>query len=212
MKKSRKALIIIGGKGPTSFPYDIKEYYTVIAADSGFDLAKELDIVPDIIIGDLDSTKYREELINSGIIPESREKDYSDTELALNIIKGSDYDLIGGGEGQFDHILALLNSFRKFNSPEFWFTREDIIIKVSKEVIIKSKEEITLSILPLEKIAKVDSSGLFWELKDFEISNKNLSLSNKTKANLSSIRTDNPIFLRISIKYLEQIKEMVILN
>ena len=80
----------------------------IIAADRGYKLAEELEIIPDGFVGDFDSF--------DGDIPESvevhrskPEKDDTDTMLAvkLAIVKGcTNILLLGGMGGRFDHTFA----------------------------------------------------------------------------------------------------------
>ncbi|HAE53201.1 MAG: thiamine diphosphokinase [Ruminococcus sp.] len=80
----------------------------IIAADRGYKLAEELEIIPDVFVGDFDSF--------DGDIPESvevhrskPEKDDTDTMLAvkLAIEKGcTNILLLGGMGGRFDHTFA----------------------------------------------------------------------------------------------------------
>lgn len=86
---------------------DIKESL-IIAADSGYDTARRLGVVPQLIIGDMDSVEndlpHDVETIRA--LPE---KDETDTMLALNAAfeRGADDILIiGGAGGRADHWLS----------------------------------------------------------------------------------------------------------
>lgn len=96
-------------------PYDM-----VISCDAGTDRAIDLGIKPDIIIGDLDSSKTTT-VPDSDTIPEvnilPHEKDMTDTEAALDLA----YDrgarvitIIGGLGGRFDHTMANIGLLSKY--------------------------------------------------------------------------------------------------
>ena len=88
----------------------------IICIDGGYDIAREYNITPDLLMGDFDS-------INSplpGNIPTEHfppEKDYTDLELALKKsveLKAKNVTIIGGIGGRLDHTFAniqLLSSY-----------------------------------------------------------------------------------------------------
>ena len=111
-----RALIALGGKGPGAFPMEASRYDRVVAADSGYDLLIGLGIMPDLVVGDLDSTQFRDSLIGKGIIPCSRDKDYTDAELAIRAAMPFDeYDIIGGRRGE--------NGSSSFHFRSLWQVR-----------------------------------------------------------------------------------------
>lgn len=85
----------------------------VICADGGYLRAKEAGFHPDFLIGDFDSAPRpaRADLL----LP--REKDASDTEIALAFALQRNYEavyLIGGLGGRFDHTLANLSVMARY--------------------------------------------------------------------------------------------------
>lgn len=108
-----KTLIISGG----TFEKDFLEknlqkdaYDYVIAVDRGAQYAKELEIMPNLIVGDFDSVdseileKYDESIVR-GFKPE---KDDTDTEIAIReaIKYGNEIDIICATGGRIDHLLG----------------------------------------------------------------------------------------------------------
>ena len=79
------SLVFTGGEGPLVKPliFEKYPYSRIIAADSGYDTARKLSMKVDDAVGDFDSSLYRDELIAEGFEPCPRDKDYSDSELAL---------------------------------------------------------------------------------------------------------------------------------
>jgi len=108
----------------------------VIAADSGLVIAEKAGIVPDLIVGDMDSlddasilSRYPEERIK--IWP--RDKDYTDTELALAALADrgiNDIILIGGSGGRIDHFLALRALFDRQYCPSLWLGDTSLVVAV----------------------------------------------------------------------------------
>ncbi len=111
-----KAFIYTGG---SVYPENITEHPKsddlCIAADVGYLNAKRLGDTPDIIVGDFDSgelSKIKAEFPKADITSVPAEKDFTDTELAVNtaIKKGAeDIVIIGGLDGRLDHTLANLS-------------------------------------------------------------------------------------------------------
>jgi thiamine pyrophosphokinase len=98
-----------------------------IAADSGLIAAENAGIKCDFVIGDMDSVNAaRLEAYPEGrVIRHKRDKDYTDTELALShaLEQGCDEIwIIGGGGGRIDHLLAIRSLFERAVFPRRWIT------------------------------------------------------------------------------------------
>lgn len=89
------------------------DYQRLYAADGGANILKEVDVLPDVIVGDLDSisSDSKAYYVDKGVRLETfpREKDFSDTELALDyLLKEGQKEVIvlGALGGRADHHLA----------------------------------------------------------------------------------------------------------
>ena len=83
-----------------------------IAADSGYNTAKALGVVPDILVGDFDSLCEIPEQEGMKIHQVPAEKDLTDTQIAVEMAVGSGADeifIIGGLSGRLDHTLSTLS-------------------------------------------------------------------------------------------------------
>ena len=197
-----KSLIFIGGKGPERLPdLDIKAYKEIICADSGYDMARSFDIMPDLVIGDMDSTRLREEIVNKGFIPCPHDKDDSDFVLALKSANGC-YDLVGGGEGRLDHLISIFSAFHNFGPPKMWLTHEDVIFS-SSHFSASLEPGYPLSFFPadLSSRALVTTHGLEWDLSAHEISLSFISLSNRCKNKNMEITSSVPLFIRFPMDF-----------
>lgn len=103
-----KFVIIIGGECETSaIPRDIFDGAFIIAADSGYDTAKKLDVTPHLLVGDMDSISEVPSDIE--LYRVKSEKDDTDTMLAISIAKSrgaNEILIVGGGGGRLDHLLS----------------------------------------------------------------------------------------------------------
>ena len=112
--------IVSGGPADPAFVAGYLEIFgsdIVIAADKGLDTCVRAGIVPDIVLGDYDSTDMRgriDEMRRSGAYVEvyPAEKDFTDTEAAVMcaLRKGAEEIVIlGATGGRLDHFLANLD-------------------------------------------------------------------------------------------------------
>lgn len=108
----------------------------IIASDGGYDTLMSAGIVPDIVIGDMDSIKGA---VKSDVKTERHpaEKEYSDSELSIIRAMGMKPDLISvfGVTGDYpDHTLAnYLNLFRNYDGR----TEIEIITAKSRVTVLK---------------------------------------------------------------------------
>ncbi len=113
---NRKFLIIAGGECACELMLDsvgrpfLEEASRdafIIAADSGYDTALRLGLVPRLLVGDMDSIISAPEGVDT--LRVKAEKDDTDTMLALSIAleQGAEQiTVIGGGGGRADHWLS----------------------------------------------------------------------------------------------------------
>ncbi len=194
---NKRAVIFTGGLGPDLEKVEkiIKEAEITLAADSGWDLATKMGVVPQYFIGDMDSIKDSETL---KLIPSERifeypvDKDLTDTELAIKFLKDRDYHdivLIGGGEGRIDHLLAILSIFNRDFKPAEWFTANEHIFFADKDVYYQCEKNQTVSIFSCwNEAAEITSQGLKWEMKDFQLNSTSFSISNIALENQFSLK------------------------
>lgn len=174
------SLIFIGGKAPEKIPFDKSIFSSVIAADSGYDLALSYNFPVDRVVGDFDSTECKNELLRMGYIPANEDKDESDFELALIETKDSSYVLVGGGEGRIDHLISIVTVMEKRGYPIMWLTGEEVIVPFSGEFSFSVEIGTRISIFSLFHEVTLSSKGLKWELNNSVIGHKFMSLSNRT--------------------------------
>ena len=194
------SLVVTGGEAPLMAPPF--KYKTIIAADSGYDNALLLSLLPDVAVGDFDSTHYKDILVKEGFKPLPRDKDWSDTEVAINLLEGKEYDLLGGGGGRVDHLMAILALFEHYRAPRYWFLRSDILIRVEHKITLNLGKDVSISVLPMSgRCAKVKSKGLLWPLDGLTISSGFVSLSNRSSEEVVEIEGSDSFFVRLESEY-----------
>jgi thiamine pyrophosphokinase len=108
------ALVVAGGSKHDADRALVEGASLVVAADSGAEFMKQHNLVPDIIVGDFDSsnpdTIDRFQELGVPIVRLERDKDKTDTEVALDLIarKGFETAIVIGATGgrRLDHELA----------------------------------------------------------------------------------------------------------
>jgi thiamine pyrophosphokinase len=201
----RCALVFTGGKGP-SRGFDktlIPQCSYVCAADSGIDTAIDLGYTVDEAIGDFDSLKNLDMLKEIPHRRLPREKDITDTEALLRDITSigmESYVLVGGGEGRFDHLLHLYTLFETYGPPLLWFTARECLHMVKDSKLFSEPEHTTISVIPALARGNsfVTSTHLRWELRHFQISMLNQSISNMSLTTHFSLQVEGaPVFVSI---------------
>lgn len=176
-----------------------KEDY-LIAADGGTRHIIELGLIPNVIIGDMDSIdpdllkKYKS-------IKYPTKKDKTDFELAIDLCLEKNFKeiIIFGILGdRIDHLLANIFLLAKVQSKNLSIKikiiegKKEIFI-LNKEIVINGKIGDEVSIIPLnDKLEKVHTDGLYYRLIDDTLYfGSTRSISNvmiKTSAKISVFR------------------------
>ncbi len=106
-----KVFILVNGRADGLEPFidNFRSEYSkgdfIISADGGFLLAEKLGLLPDVLIGDLDSVRDVN-IEKVKIVEYPQKKDYSDFELALRYARDLDPDMVfvyGALNGRKDH-------------------------------------------------------------------------------------------------------------
>jgi thiamine pyrophosphokinase len=197
------ALIFIGGDAPHPHIIDVlpRDAF-VIAADSGWEHAVNSGFTPHVLIGDMDSINpahlQQARDMNVHIIEHHADKDFTDTELALELAANHHHHsihLVSGGGDRFDHLLALVHSL----APHAGDTSLTAHVGSSRLHIIQPGHGLmfgttpgqTISLIPLGGAAKgVTTTGLKWNLtKD--------TLRPFASRGVSNVATDSTVTLTV---------------
>ena len=183
--------IIVSLGGECSIERDqLEEYDFVIGVDSGTNYLYKLFLIPNLIIGDLDSinakTLERAEKDSAEIISYETDKDKTDLELALDYLKineAKNITVIGGESGELDHLFGNLLSIAAFHKKEYieWKQANQNIIFPNSELININIGKL-FSLMPLSNLEGVSINGGKWNIK-----NENINFgSTKTLRNIAN--------------------------
>lgn len=205
----------------------------IVAADKGLEYLYDVSIKPDVVVGDFDSLSSfvldkieKDNKDNKiSIIRLNTEKDYTDTEKALDIIidkiknnkkkdieKNSKKDikpkiyLFAGTGKRIDHVYANIGLLLKAkeNKADFFIVDDKIRIRLlnkDDDFVIKKEEEYGnyISIFALTEVVKgLNLKGFKYNLKDFNLSiGKTLGESNEIKDDKAFISMKEGLLLVI---------------
>ncbi len=201
-----KGLVLTGGNGPDFKLAGIRleDYSIIVAADSGLDLAEKNGIMPDYVIGDMDSLSDKallEKFSDDKILRYSKDKDYTDTELALTFLYDKNIDeitLAGGGGGRLDHLLGILSIFDRELKPDHWYTDKEHIICIKDRFKLGTEIGCQISFFPAGlNECRMKTKGLKWPLDGFCWTKGNAGISNIAKKNIVEVEMLSGILLMI---------------
>lgn len=187
-----KILIVSGGKAPSKDIINsyIEQGYEIIAADSGANCLYRYGITPKILLGDFDSID--KEILNyfkdkTEILTVPKEKDFTDTDLALNIAierKAKEIVFLGCTGSRMDHFLGNLCVLYKAlekNIKAYIVDENNSITMINSPTTISGKKGDCFSLIAFkEDVKNLTIKGAKYELNSYYLSlSDNLTLSNE---------------------------------
>ncbi len=191
----KKCIIIANGKSPTRRVVEYffkKGFNTIICADGGANSAKKIGVIPDFIIGDLDSVenkvlKYFKD--RSKIIQITRQND-TDVEKCLKFVIKKKFDeviLLGVTGDRLDHTICNLGIVIKFfNKIRIYLAAESsFLTSINQTTQFNSKVGETISLYAFNNKTKISSTGLKYKLNStalpFGVRESTSNVSNSEK-------------------------------
>lgn len=189
MSLQAKTVAVIANGSIENYDYIatlIKKYDQVIAVDGGLHHCDRMGIMPQLIIGDMDSVTpdllSRYSNVPTSVFP--KDKDETDLELALKTLNFTPLDkvtLFGALGLRADHMLYNLHLMRRYPQKLYIETELDLIFAFNSPVTIDCSVGQTVSFIPLGgqgPVAGITSRGLKWELNDAVFTKDFMSISN----------------------------------
>ena len=179
-----RAVIITGGT-ISDYAYTknlIQPHDTIICADSGYDHALAMDLIPNVLIGDLDS--IREVPSGVPVMQHPMDKDFTDTELALNYASDKGYKdilLLGGLGNRMDHSMA--NIMMLVNFQNTIIVNENNKIQIGKKIELRETKGTLVSLIPLSMC-----SGIYTENLKYPLQNASMQVGHSL--GVSNVMTD----------------------
>lgn len=196
-KLLKKTLILTGGYIDLSFAKQFIENYKfdyIICADHGLVAANSLNITPNAIVGDFDSTdanileqyKKNEDIYIRSFKPE---KDYTDTEIAVDMaidVDSTEVVIIGATGSRIDHMLAnigLLIKFLQKDISAYIIDKNNKLYLINKETVLVKEKTYGdyVSLIPVtEAVMGVTLKGFKYPLNNHKlVKEESLGISNE---------------------------------
>ncbi len=181
----------------------------IICADGGARHLANMNVVPDIIIGDLDSISSEDKRFYESqkveFIRFPTKKNATDTDLAAELAltkNPREIIFLGAIGNRMDHTLAnifLLLSLMKKGIKGKLIDEKNEIYLIDDKLEIDGEREDFLSIIPVTKMVRgVSCYGLEYPLSNAEINlGSTLGISNKFSHNTAQIKVDQGLLLVI---------------
>ncbi|MBT7650437.1 MAG: thiamine diphosphokinase [Opitutae bacterium] len=196
-----KILLVLGGEPPDEdlLHWRFEDCDLTVAVDSGWLACRSAGLLPDILIGDMDScgeTDLQNGIPTSVRVIIDSDQNITDFQKALNLIN-SDYSpleivILGGFGKRTDHLLNNLSIVSGIqddiivvlDSGDEWIRR----VTPSTSAEVRGMEGATISLIPQRINTVVHSSGLKWELENEVLSwSYQFSQSNEFVSDFSKI-------------------------
>jgi len=144
----------------------LQRSYPLVVADGGANHLDDLSVVPEMIIGDLDSLNKRHHWESITRVVELEEQDTTDFEKCLYSVVAPLYFAMGFTGRRLDHTLASLHVVAKYSIQKrvVLMGEDDIVFVCRNTQQITLNRGMRFSIYPLEPVKFLRSSGLLYPL------------------------------------------------
>jgi thiamine pyrophosphokinase len=217
---SKTALIILNQPIPSKLIKDIWHKVSIrICADGGANRLMQLNLIPDKIVGDLDSLHEDARTYYSNVeIIHLEDQDTNDFEKCIQLINDTpDIDQIlavGALGGRFDHQMANISTLYKYSRMKIYLISFESIVflleagRHSIDSCLNDMFKINCGLLPMKGAAVVKTSGLKWDLDEtFEFEfGKVISTSNRFDKETVTIDTNVPIIFTQELELKENME------
>jgi thiamine pyrophosphokinase len=196
---TNRVIIVTNGILDRDIIKNIKSDDFIIGVDHAAYWLITQNIIPNLAIGDFDSTNKKELLNIKKLCPNTKvfssKKDFTDTELAvLEAIKLKPKNLIiyGATGNRIDHTLAnifLLEKLQKHSIPSYIKDSHNEIYLINRSLILKKEKSFPfISILPLTNSVVISLSGFAYNLDHKTIvHDQSIGISNQIIKNSATI-------------------------
>jgi len=196
-----KCIILANGKPPRKSVLKFlqkKGYSKLICADGGANSARKINVLPDCIVGDLDSITPATLNFYKGkaeIVKIKRQNDTDVEKCIKTVIKKRLYDIIltGVTGDRLDHTLCNMGIVLKFYQSVYMkiIAENSLLAPYSGSVSIKTHPGETISLYGFDRRTKIKSKGLKYPLN-------NIPLPFGEQESTSNIATGEEVKLKIT--------------
>jgi len=200
---SKRALVIANGEPPRKMRLEalLREADVVLCADGGANIALKLGVVPDAIIGDLDSI-HAETLVKFHKVPTYGDNGDETTDLEKTIAwaikeKFDHVTVIGASGRRLDHTIGNLGVLAKFYPDAVVKLVDEFgeLTYVGRELTVVAKKGEIVSLIPLSRCEGIVTDGL-----QYALNGETLELG--VREGTSNVVTASPVSIRVKKGHL----------
>lgn len=174
-----KSVLCLNGRIPQREFFEHYSHLPIICADGAVKHLINLELTPDLLIGDLDSAEIANVHNGTEIIKISCQND-TDFDKCLNALEQRNLLpclIVGMSGGELDHILYNINVFMKsakkysncfFDCDEGGINKWGFALNSGNSITLKGQSKNIISILPFPNVC-ISTSGLSWDLERAEL-------------------------------------------
>ena len=164
--------------------------WPVLAADGGINAAINAGLLPQMVIGDMDSVVDLDQLPVSVRQIRLSGQDDTDFEKCLRLIKAPLIVGVGFLDGRLDHSLAAFDAMARLDHdrPVLLAGSNDVVLRLQGNIELLLDRGSRVSVWPLERQHFIRSEGLDWPLDDLTLQmGHRTGTSNRANAKTISI-------------------------
>lgn len=164
-------VVLIGGADVDEDLLRRYAHLPIVAADGGVNHLRETSLLPQVVVGDLDSLQDREYWQSVSRVIEIKEQDSTDFEKCLYSIDAPYFIAIGFSGNRIDHTLAALHVMQKLHLHKrvVLASEDDVVCVCSESAELSLPVGTRVSVYPLNRISFESSAGLRYPLDDLEM-------------------------------------------
>ena len=196
---SSDRVVLVGGAdiGPEDLNISQSGHANFVAVDGGADHLLAAGIVPDAVIGDLDSISDAARDAFAGLLHRIDEQESVDFEKAVSRISAPLIYAVGFAGGRLDHSLAVLDAMARLERRIILVGRDDLTAVIPRGGLHLAGLEIgqRISLMPMAP-AVVQAEGLQWPVSGKPMAPLGFaSPSNAVSAPDVVLRAEGPVLL-----------------
>lgn len=191
MTKLNKVLLVLNGTLNKKFLACVaKKYSFILAADGGANKCLKAGIMPDVVVGDLDSITPKNKLLLKSRLKQVARQDNSDFEKALDYLKTlrpKQVDIALAVGGRFDFCFSnflAASAYLEYFDIRFLLPNATVYF-LSKGTKIKAQKGSRVSLIALREIKNVSTTNLAFALNKENLPVSQRGLSNIAKGNFT---------------------------
>mgnify|MGYP000949320404 CR=1 FL=1 len=177
----------------------------IICADGGTRHALTLNLIPNLLIGDMDSlpSNFQISTFDGEVVLYPKDKNETDLELAINhaiTLKPDEIIIIAALGGRMDHTLANISLLINFQHPTFNLKLSDGVEEIflcKDQVEVKGRSGDIVSLIPWGgNVEGVTTENLKWKLNNETLfSDKTRGISNEMISDIAKISITKGLLL-----------------